>query len=90
MKALFFWMLVLAVAIRLSVTHAAFAKPNNVDKAVATQQPDKDRAQLRKNSGAGLHRLYVITQKTPKSGRNDAGTRKSSPGINGTTIHRKH
>ncbi len=90
MKALFFRILVLAVAIGLAMPHAAFAKPNNVDKAVATRQPDKRRTQLPKNSSAGLHRLYVVAQKTRKSRRNDTGTKKSSSSINGTTIHRKY
>ena len=90
MKALFYWILVLAVAIGLSVTHAAFAKPNNVDKAVSTQQPDKLRTQSRKNSGAGLHGLFDAAQRTSASGRNGTGIKKSSSCINGTTMHRKH
>ncbi len=78
------------MAIGLSATHAAFAKPNNVDKAVATRKTGKRWTQLREKSGAGINRLHVETQKNRKSGRNDTRTKKSSSCINGTTIHRNH
>ncbi|HYA86721.1 MAG TPA: hypothetical protein VEI57_06630 [Nitrospirota bacterium] len=90
MKALFFWISALAMAIGLSAAHAAFAKPNNVAQAVATQESDNLRTQHRENTVTGPHRLYVAAQKTRKSGRSDTKTKKSSSCINGTTIHRKH
>jgi hypothetical protein len=89
MKALFFWILVLALVFGLSATHAAFAKPNNVNKAVATKQPGKPRTQLQ-NSGAMLHAQHVVARKTGKPERNHLGTKKTSSCINGTTIHSKH
>jgi hypothetical protein len=92
MKALFLWILILSIAVGLPVTPVAIAKPNKADKAVATQQPDKLRTQIRRNSGSGAedHRVTVIAQKTRKSVSTDTRIKKNSSSINGTTIHRKH
>ncbi len=90
MKVLFFWTIILAMSIGLPATHAAIAKPNNANKIVAPQQPDKLRTQPQEKSVAERRKLTITAPKTSKSIRTDTRTKKSSSSINGTMIHRKH
>jgi len=89
MKAAFFWIPVLTIVSGLSAAHVAFGEPNNVHKIVAAQQTGKSRTQLQ-NFSKPSKGPYTGAPKASKPGLNGKEVKKSSSGINGTTIRRKH
>ncbi len=76
---------------QLATSHVVFANANvnkNVFRFVAAQKIGKHRAQFQ-TFGKSSQGPYMAAPKTIKPGLNGTEAKKSSSGINGTTIHRK-
>jgi hypothetical protein len=72
----------------LSAAHFAFAEPVKAHRPVAMQESVKPRNQSH-HTGVAPRRSYVVHQRTGKTGRIGMETRKSTPRIDGTGMHRR-